>query len=337
MGWASALPLAARIRMQRIKPSTQRQYRDAFGHFARWLSDTGQRLPQDLSAPLLDAQLEAFAEWCFVEFDGTRRQTASCARLACIWLCPALKRSLPRALAITNLTAWNRAANRVVRSHPPMPWPLLCVIAHRFSAAGDHAMAAAVILSFCALLRVSEIADLKLESIADQRGVDARLSDGLVITIDYAKTADPRLGQRQSVVVRDPVAMTVMREYLALRRAVARPTDSLFDRSRQQLETAFTDAAAALGGTCRFTWHSLRHGGATFLAMAGVRVEDICIAGRWQSLDGVRRYIQTGQAVVAAHGVAPGTVAHGEAVAAALRQVSAAAAGAGAGRGQALI
>jgi hypothetical protein len=323
MGWTSALPLAVRIRMQRIKPSTQRQYGYAFGHFAQWL-DTKQQLPRGLSAPVLDAQLEAFAEWLFVEFDGARRQTASCARLACIWLCPALKRALPRSLAVTNLTAWNRAADRVVRSHPPIPWPLLCVVAHRFSAAGDHAMGAAVILSFCGLLRVGEVADLKVHSIAEQRGVDARLGDGLVVTIERAKTADPRLGQRQSVVVSDPVAVAVVRDYLALRRAAARPTDSLFGRSRHGLETAFTGAAAALGGACHYTWHSLRHGGATFLAMSGVRVEDICIAGRWLSLAGVRRYIQTGQAVVAAHGVDPRIVAEGEALAAALRHVSAA-------------
>jgi hypothetical protein len=56
--------------------------------------------------------------------------------------------------------------------------------------------------------------------------------------------------------------------------------------------------------------------------MSGVRVEDICIAGRWLSLAGVRRYIQTGQAVVAAHGVDPRVVAKGEALAAALRHVS---------------
>lgn len=289
----------------------------ALNHFVRWLVATGRR--QEVDGGALDAQLEAFATHLFRTTDGGRRQTAACARLACIWLAPQLKHALPRSLAITNPIAWNRAANRVVRSHPPIPWPLLCVVAQRFGAAGDHAMATAVVVAFGALLRVGEVARLRLCDVAEQKLVDARLRDGLVLSIRVAKTADPELGEQQSVVVHDGVVIALLREYVAVRRATARPTDLLFGRSKHQLEHAFTAAAAALNGTVRFTWHSLRHGGATFMAMSGVHVEDICIHGRWQSLAGVRRYIQTGQAVVAAHGVAPQTVAQGEFIASALR------------------
>lgn len=315
--WTSALPLAARIRLQRIKPSTQQQYMYAFSHFARWLDATGRR--QEVDSGALDVHLEAFATHLFRTADGGRRQTAACARLACIWLLPQLKYALPRSLAVTDPVAWNRAAKRVVNSHPPMPWPLLCVIAHRFGAAGDHAMAAAVVTAFGALLRVGEAAHLRICDVAEQKLVDARLRDGLVLSIRVAKTADLELGEQQSVVIHDGVVIALLRDHVAARRAIARPTDLLFGRSKHELERAFTVAAAALGGTNRFTWHSLRHGGATFMAMSGVPVEDICIHGRWQSLAGVRRYIQTGQAVVAAHGVEPRTVAQGESIAGALR------------------
>lgn len=315
--WFSALPLTARIRLQRIKPSTQQQYLYAFGHFVRWLTASGQQ--QEVNGDALDRQLEAFAAHLFRATDGARRQTAACARLACIWFLPQLKHALPRSLAVTNPIAWNRAANRVVRSHPPVPWPLLCVVAQRLSAAGDHAAATAVFVAFGALLRVGEAARLRLCDVAEQRLVDARLRDGLVVSIRVAKTAAPELGEQQSVVLYDGVVNALLRDFVALRRATARPGDLLFGRSKHQLEHAFTAAASSLGGTVHFTWHSLRHGGATYMAMSGVPVADICIRGRWQSLDGVRRYIQTGQAVVAAHGVPPGTVAQGELIASALR------------------
>lgn len=316
--WISALPLTVRIRMSRIKPATRQQYQYALDHFARWLTAAGE--DQKADADALDAQLEAFAEHLFESAAGGRRQTAACARLACIWISPSLKHKLPRSLAITNATAWNRAAGRVTRSHPPIPWPLVCVVAHRLAAAGDQGVATAVVLAFDALLRVSEVASLQLQDVADQKGVDARLNDGVVVSIRNPKTADPTRGEQQSVTVHDPVVLALLRDYLALRRTAARPNDSLFGRTKNDLERAFTGAAAALGGTTRFTWHSLRHGGATYMSMAGTPVEDICIRGRWRSLDGVRRYIQTGRAVVAAHGVPPEITAQGEAVADGLRR-----------------
>jgi hypothetical protein len=226
---------------------------------------------------------------------------------------------------VTNVTAWNRAANRPTQSHPPIPWPLLCVIAHRFAAAGDHAMATAVVVAFAGLLRIGEVAALRVRDVAEQRQVDARLRDGLVLAVRDPKTATDAKGERQAVVISDGVAVGLLRDYLAARRAVARPTDSLFARSKHQLEREFGKAAAALGGATHFTWHSLRHGGATYLYMSKVEVEDICLHGRWRSLDGVRRYVQTGQAVVAAHGVDPQTVVFGETIAAGLRRAAGAA------------
>lgn len=329
----SDLPLAVRIRLRRIKPDTQQQYLYAFGHFALWLESTGQ--DQKADADLLDTQLEAFAESVFRSAGGSRRQTVACARLACIWLNPALKQhKLPRSLAVTNQTAWYRAAARTVQSHPPITWPLLCVIAHRFAEAGNTAMATAVILSFDALLRVGEVAELELRDIADQRGVDARLGDALIVTIRFAKTADNTRGEQQSVTVRDPVVVALVRRFMADRRATAHATDKLFGASISQLEHMFCAAADALGGVTHFTWHSMRHGGATYLYMAGVPVEDICMRGRWRSLDGLRRYLQTGRAAVASHGVDPRVTEQGEAVAAALLQATSAAAGAGAGAAQ---
>ena len=322
-GLIGTLPLALRIQLQRIKPSTQQQYVYALNHFAQWLQDTRQ--DQRVDAPLLDTQLQSFAEHLFRTANGGRRQTAACARLACIWLSPTLKHRLPKSLAATNQTGWYREAGRVVQSHRPMPWALVCAVAHRLAAAGDGAMATAIIIGFSGLLRVGEVAALQVGDVADQRLVDARLPAGLVVTIQKAKTADEVKGEQQSVVINDAAPAALLREYWALRQAVARSTDSLFGMTEHELERKFGGATTALGGSTRFTWHSLRHGCATLLFMSGLPVGDICLRGRWRSLNGVERYVQTGRAVVAAHGVDPAVVAHGEAIADALRRAATAA------------
>lgn len=44
--------------------------------------------------------------------------------------------------------------------------------------------------------------------------------------------------------------------------------------------------------------HSLRHGGATRLHMAGCKLEDILMRGRWESNKSARRYVQAGRAIL---------------------------------------
>jgi len=178
-----------------------------------------------------------------------------------------------------------------------------------------------VLLSFDSLLRVGEAAGLLVGDVMEVARVDARLRPSLVLRIRNAKTADDTRGEQQSVTVLEPAVATLLRDYVAERKRTAADGELLFGRSKHQLEAAFVAAAGGMGGATRFTWHSMRHGGATYLSMAGVRAEDILIRGRWKSLEGLKRYLQTGQAVVAAHGVAADVVALGERVAAALSAV----------------
>ena len=60
----------------------------------------------------------------------------------------------------------------------------------------------------------------------------------------------------------------------------------------------FKRACASLGLDASYVPHSLRHGGATYLAMTNVSVADIKLRGRWRSLDTLERYVQTGEAVI---------------------------------------
>jgi hypothetical protein len=186
--WLSALPLATRIRLQRLKPSTQTQYRIAFCHFAQWLEDEHQ--PDAHDAATLDRQLERFGLYIFGTAAGRRQQTVAAARLACIWLNPTLKGQLPLSLGLANPTAWYAAAGRTRQSHRPITWPLVCLIAHRFAAEGRDAAAVAVVVGFDAMLRISEAAGLRVGDVAEVAGVDARLPDGVMLSIRSAKTLD---------------------------------------------------------------------------------------------------------------------------------------------------
>lgn len=309
------LSLELRLRLNRLKGATQNQYLRALARFERWADATGRPVAQN--ALELDAQLVEFALSVFTTKDGGGRQLAVAARLACEWLTPELKGRLRRSAAVTGLATWNRTAGRVVDSHRPITWPLLCVAASRMVRAGHRAVAVAAVVAFHGLLRISEVAALSLEDVAEQQLAAADLPAGLVVSIRNPKTSS-RDGLHQSVVVTDAVAVGLLREWVQERRARAGPRASLFGQSVQQLGAKFCAAAGGLGCRVRFTWHSLRHGGATARLMRGEAAADIMTAGRWRSESSLKIYLNAGRAVVAAHGAPPWVVEAGRQLAAAL-------------------
>jgi hypothetical protein len=312
------LPLATRIRLNKLRPSTQRQYAAAFRHFEQFAES--KDLPVPTNAEELDQQLVRFAEFVFARDGGRGRQTAACARFACMWLNPALKKRLPFSCDVTAPTAWNRAAGITPEKHAPMTWPLACEMSRRLTADGECGAGVAVLLGFDCCLRVSEAAALRLDDVVDAAAVDARLrgpAAGLLLRIRNPKTGD----LDQSVPVLSAVASGLLREWLAERRERgAGGGSSLFGYTEQRLQALFCSAADALQGV-RFTWHSLRHGGATYLFMSGWSTIEVMRHGRWRSAVGAWHYYQAGRASVGAHGVAPAIVAAGERVAAALAAV----------------
>jgi hypothetical protein len=268
----------------------------------------------------LDHQLVRFAEFVFMRDGGRGRQAAACARFACAWLNPTLRKRLPFSGDVTAPIAWNREAGISPRKHAPMTWPLACEVSRRLAADAEYGAGVAVLLGFDCCLRVSEAAALRLDDVVDAAAVDARLQGpaaGLLLRIRNPKTGD----LDQSVPVLSAVASGLLREWMAERREHgADGGSSLFGYAEQRLQALFCSAADALQGV-RFTWHSLRHGGATYLFMSGWSTIEVMRHGRWRSAVGAWHYYQAGRASVGAHGVAPATVAAGERVAAALAAV----------------
>jgi hypothetical protein len=318
-GALPALPLAVQIRLNRVKPSTQAQYLSALAIFDRAAHE--MKLPTPQSAEELDGQLEAFAERVFAAKGGVGRQTVCCARLACIWLNPALRNLLPRSRAVSDLSAWNRAAGRSVQRHPPLTWPITCLLAHWLMRDGDTATAIAAVTSFDCALRIHEAADLRISDVREISAVDARLlrvgAPELVIAVRNPKTG--LHNTEQSVFVLNRAVTALLREWIAIRRAAgARDGDSLFGRTCSQLHYQLARVVAPLGATAHFTWHSLRHGATTLLFMAGWSTTEVMHHGRWLSERSAWRYQQAGRAGAAAHGVAPALIEEGERISTAL-------------------
>lgn len=291
----------------------------ALGHFDTVAMQKGWPPPR--SAVELDDQLTRFAALIFEERSGRARQTVVCARLACVWLNPALEGQLPRSEAACAKGAWNRTANRTTRRHPPITWPLTLVVAQRLAAVGHAATAMAAVLSFDCALRVSEAAEMRIGDVRDVARVDARLqrqnAPELVVAIRNAKTA--RDGDVQSAYVLNPAVTAMIREWVALRRAAgAGDDDLLFGPTSAQLGARFTAEAARLRCAATFTWHSLRHGCATFLFMCGWATADVMRQGRWASEASAFHYHQSGRASAAAHGAPDAVLREGERLSAAL-------------------
>jgi integrase len=308
-----ALPTAVVIRMNKLRPSTQLQYINAWNRF---VSATDGPIARD--AKDLDAQLEQYAATVFDEKKGVGRQSVSCARLAAIWLNPTLHGQLPLSGAVCELAAWNRAAGRAVQRHPPITWPLTLVVARRMMAAGHNAAGVAVVLGFDCALRINEAAALRIGDVRELALVDRRLlragGPELVVSIRDPKTSIHN--ELQSMHVLNPAVTAVMRAWITTRKAAgATDSDPMFGLTAGQLHYLFINETARLGAAVRFTWHSLRHGMATFLFMAGWHSEDVMHHGRWASAGSARRYQQAGRAAAAAHGAPQTVVQEGERIA----------------------
>ena len=54
-----------------------------------------------------------------------------------------------------------------------------------------------------------------------------------------------------------------------------------------------------------FTWHSLRHGGASRAHLAGTQMSDILLRGRWAAESSGRHYVQAGRQLLLTQALPP--------------------------------
>lgn len=200
-------------------------------------------------------------------------------------------------LASTAVRGWSRLVPAV--SYPPLTWDLTALIAFRLAVSNRWLSAVATLLGFDCLLRVGELTGLLREDVADSR--DVRFGahfQGMALRLRRTKT-----GPNQWVMVRSPAVISLLR--LVLSRTA--PGCLLFSTSADTFRRHFKRACSALLLSEHYVPHSLRHGGATALFLAGERIEDILLRGRWASSKTARRYIQAGPALLLQHSVPEAT------------------------------
>ena len=230
----------------------------------------------------LDLALQYFMTDLFL--DGGARQTAANAMAATLLMHPHCRCQLPRARSC--LKGWLRLRPSV--SWPPISWDFLALVAVYLLKIGRPRVAFAILLAFDCLLRGGELVSLRRSDVAvpnDPR-LGANAPSSYALLLRRTKT-----GQNLWVEVRTPLVGYLFRYFLS-----GSGDSLLFPFSLPLLRRLFRDACAAVGLRTKFTLHSLRHGGATHLHLAGVAIEDIMYRGRWASNKSSRRYIQSGRA-----------------------------------------
>lgn len=186
-----------------------------------------------------------------------------------------------------SMVGWNRAMPSV--SYPPMTFHLTVALAVKLAQLFDVRLAIGVLTAFDGLLRLGELLSLRKEDVSLPQ--DVRLGSVKDVTLSLGKT---KTGKNQFVVLqREEVKELVAK--------VVRLTDKscyLFPFSASYFRKCFKVGVQELGLSQDYVPHSLRHGAATEMNLAGKSIEDVLLAGRWASNKSARVYIQSGRSLM---------------------------------------
>eukprot|EP00899_Mesostigma_viride_P025481 jgi/Mesvir1/6117/Mv25311-RA.1 len=183
------------------------------------------------------------------------------------------------------LAGWGRLVLPV--SPPPMPWSLCYFTAVLLLSRGHARLGALLIIAFQQYLRISEALGLRVGDVAlpgDPRLGPSDLGHGALLLRDH-KTAQ---GSTQHVIVREDISLGLLGRLVAGRAAAALVFGGLgYTAALREWDAVL----AHMGIAGMFTFHSLRHGGATHDAVRGVSAGEIQLRGRWRSARSVAHYV----------------------------------------------
>ena len=284
-----------------VAPRTREKYMACVADFFAWaeLTSTSSVPPLSMDADSLDSLLSDYLHHLYFTCSSLSRASATVYGLM---LTDARLKDRLR-LSCSALRGWRKLTPS--RSYPPLTWDAACAVAVQLVRMRQRAAAIAVLVSFDCYLRVSEMARLRRCDVVDASS--ARMGSsatyrGVSLILTQTKT-----GPNQSVRVSRPVVAELLAELCS---SVPDTSKALvFGFSAAAFRRLFKAACAALGLSRDYVPHSLRHGGATADHCNGVPMDDIILRGRWASLRSARRYVQAGQAMLAARTDFPASVA----------------------------
>jgi integrase len=317
---SALLPTVSALRWASLSAETSVQYRRAV---QQWLVYCGDG-PRHYHRPLvhrsggrdMDECLCMYLASIYRQHGGRLRYRAVNTLYGVYALWPHVRHQLTSSEQL--VAGWGRL--RPSLSHPPLTWPLVTLIAVTMCLNGYTDGGLATLVAFDALLRVSEMASLRVCDVSaptdPRRGrttmpvtsatPSAATSRRVLLRLAVTKT-----GSNQWVELTHPAV-----ERLLLLHVQGRPQRSrVFQLSLPSHRSTATGAYRhALHVVCRglgleghhFTPHSLRHGGATHaLQHLGQSVETVMLRGRWRSNSSCRTYLQAGRAQLLQLAIAP--------------------------------
>jgi integrase len=264
-------------------PLTVQRYERALELFLVWCGGDGRSSVG--KATKLD---EVMADYVLFLFEsGMSRSRAEMAIGGICMLLPEMKETWTQSSAL--LKGWRRKVPAV--QYPPLTYDAVVLIVRSLVLAKESVAAIGVLLAFDCLLRISELLRLRKKDVA--RASDGRLgAESKQMVLNLGKTKN---GLNQSVIVLD----TTVQKLVTWRLEQLKDDDAhLFPWSSDGFRQVFKKAVADAGLTEDFVPHSLRHGGATRMFLAGTKVEDIVARGRWASMKSASRYIQGGRSLL---------------------------------------
>ena len=275
-----------------------RKYDRAVSDFVLWsrTNHASARSTQELDELLCDYIYYLYEE-------GMGRAKALDSIYGLVALFPAWRYSFPAALL--SIRGWARLAPSV--PYPPLTWDLSVLLACQLVKMGHDRLALGLLLSFDCLLRINELLGIRLEDVAVP--CDPRL--GVLGSVVRIRLKHTKTGKHQWVEVRS----NFITDWLISAVRASEAQASLFPYIASVARGLFKQALLAVGMPLTYVPHSLRHGGATALHLAGISLEDILLRGRWASVKSARNYIQVGKALLLDMKVEPGVLMRARAAA----------------------
>jgi len=275
------------LRGGRLERETMIRYLRAFLRFYAWCVATGWAT-RVRDMPAFEA---ALVDWMEEQHEAERGpHIGNCVLGAIKLLSKRTYDSLVDARAL--LSDWNGLMHT---SHwPPIPYPLLFLLAEDQLARGRVDLALAFLLAFCGLLRISEVAGLRVADVVFPEDLRFWGVSFVVLALKHTKTGDDL-----SAELRDAWTWDLLRVWVRTR-AVGGQHARLFP-SAVDLRAGLAESLAALGiDRAGFVFHSFRAGGALRLLNGGVELGEILRRGRWRRPESARPYLQRLRALCAA-------------------------------------
>lgn len=169
--------------------------------------------------------------------------------------------------------------------HPPLTWPITCIIALDMIKRGHFGDGVLTLLAFDCYLRINEALGLYREDIA--LGSDVRIGAGHPDRL-YIRLRKTKTGTEQGVEVLNndvKILLLIIQERTT-------PGHKLFTSSASSYRSLFHRVCDDLKLPSDYVPHSLRHGGATYGYLTGMSFVDIQVRGRWASLKSCTGYVQ---------------------------------------------